>query len=168
MGLPLRKSRVEAPPACPLTECMALLRGAWAPNVIWHLSGGARRFGELLAQQPIGADNDRPVSRLAFARGVQWYALAPVPGSSTIVPTGGSARCGPSGAVLVRIFRPAPRCLEQLVQLVGCRPVDDGSSRLWAFLLWVARFLVTVATEERMARFLESVGSEPARGSSGS
>ena len=26
----------------------------------------------------------------------------------------------------------------------------------------VARFLVTVATEERMARFLESVGSEPA------
>ena len=47
MGLPLRKSRVEAPPACPLTECMALLRGAWAPNVIWHLSGGARRFGEL-------------------------------------------------------------------------------------------------------------------------
>lgn len=47
MGLPLRKSRVEAPPACPLTKCMALLRGAWAPNVIWHLSGGARRFGEL-------------------------------------------------------------------------------------------------------------------------
>ena len=47
MGLPLRKSRVAPPPACPLTECMALLRGAWAPNVIWYLSGGARRFGEL-------------------------------------------------------------------------------------------------------------------------
>jgi DNA-binding HxlR family transcriptional regulator len=27
--------------------CMALLRGAWAPNVIWQLSGGPRRFGEL-------------------------------------------------------------------------------------------------------------------------
>ena len=26
---------------------MALLRGAWAPNVIWYLSGGPRRFGEL-------------------------------------------------------------------------------------------------------------------------
>lgn len=48
MGLPLRKNKVTAPPpACPLTECMSLLRGAWAPNVIWYLSGGARRFGEL-------------------------------------------------------------------------------------------------------------------------
>lgn len=48
MGLPLRKSRVAAPPpTCPLTECMALLRGAWAPNVIWYLSAGPRRFGEL-------------------------------------------------------------------------------------------------------------------------
>lgn len=48
MGLPLRKSKVDAPPpACPLTECMSLLRGAWAPNVIWYLSAGPRRFGEL-------------------------------------------------------------------------------------------------------------------------
>lgn len=47
MGLPLRKSKVDAPPPCPLTECMAMLRGAWAPNVIWYLSGGPRRFGEL-------------------------------------------------------------------------------------------------------------------------
>jgi DNA-binding HxlR family transcriptional regulator len=47
MPLPLRKTRVAAPPGCPLTECMKLLRGAWAPNVIWYLSGGARRFGEL-------------------------------------------------------------------------------------------------------------------------
>lgn len=48
MGLPLRRSRVEGPPpTCPLTECMALLRGAWAPNVIWYLGSGPRRFGEL-------------------------------------------------------------------------------------------------------------------------
>lgn len=47
MGLPLRKSRVSAPPACPLSACMDLLRGAWAPNVIWYLSAGPRRFGEL-------------------------------------------------------------------------------------------------------------------------
>jgi len=26
---------------------MSLLRGAWAPNVIWYLSAGPRRFGEL-------------------------------------------------------------------------------------------------------------------------
>src|SRR5262249_37063626 len=48
MGLPLRKSKVSAPlPLCPLSECMALLRGAWAPNVIWYLRAGPRRFGEL-------------------------------------------------------------------------------------------------------------------------
>jgi DNA-binding HxlR family transcriptional regulator len=48
MGLPLRKSRVEAPPPqCPLALCMELLRGAWAPNVLWYLRAGPRRFGEL-------------------------------------------------------------------------------------------------------------------------
>ena len=47
MGLPLRKSKVSAPPPCPLTECMRLLRGAWAPTVIWYLSAEPRRFGEL-------------------------------------------------------------------------------------------------------------------------
>jgi DNA-binding HxlR family transcriptional regulator len=52
MGLPMRKSRVEAPPVCPLSECMALLRGAWAPNVIWYLSAGPRRFGELRVDIP--------------------------------------------------------------------------------------------------------------------
>ena len=48
MGLPLRKSKVVEPvPLCPLTECMKLLHGAWAPNVIWYLSAGPRSFGEL-------------------------------------------------------------------------------------------------------------------------
>ena len=48
MSLPLRKNRVAAPPLeCPLSGCMALLGGAWTPNVIWYLSGGPRRFGEL-------------------------------------------------------------------------------------------------------------------------
>ena len=27
--------------------CMRLLGGAWTTNVIWQLSGGSRRFGEL-------------------------------------------------------------------------------------------------------------------------
>lgn len=53
MALRMRKSNVVAPPtACPLTECMALLSGAWAPNVIWYLSGGPRRFGELRQDIP--------------------------------------------------------------------------------------------------------------------
>ena len=39
---------VEAPPdACPLTECMAFLGGAWTPNILWYLREGPRRFNEL-------------------------------------------------------------------------------------------------------------------------
>lgn len=53
MVLKLRKNRAPKPlPACPLSECMALLGGAWTPNVIWYLSGGPRRFGELRADMP--------------------------------------------------------------------------------------------------------------------
>ncbi|MEO8703048.1 MAG: helix-turn-helix domain-containing protein [Kofleriaceae bacterium] len=53
MALRVRKSKVGAPPGeCPLTECMAMLRGAWAPNVIWYLSGGPRRFSELRGDIP--------------------------------------------------------------------------------------------------------------------
>lgn len=53
MSLKLR--RTKAPPQmahCPLTECMSLLGGAWTPNVVWYLSGGPRRFGELRADIP--------------------------------------------------------------------------------------------------------------------
>lgn len=28
------------------------LHGAWTPNIVWHLSGGARRFGELRVDMP--------------------------------------------------------------------------------------------------------------------
>lgn len=53
MPLKLRKSAVrEPPPACPLTECMKLLGGAWTPNLIWFLSKGPRRFGELRTDIP--------------------------------------------------------------------------------------------------------------------
>jgi DNA-binding HxlR family transcriptional regulator len=51
MALKLRKNRVPLP-GCPLTECMALLGGAWTPNVIWYLSAGPRRFGELRSDIP--------------------------------------------------------------------------------------------------------------------
>ena len=53
MGLKVRKSRAPPiPGACPLTECLALLSGAWTPNLIWYLSGGPRRFGELRIDMP--------------------------------------------------------------------------------------------------------------------
>jgi DNA-binding HxlR family transcriptional regulator len=43
-----RPSRVAAPPeGCPLTACMALLGGAWTPNIVWYLREGPRRFNEL-------------------------------------------------------------------------------------------------------------------------
>ena len=47
----MRKSKVP-PPACPLTECMSLLGGAWTTNVIWCLSVGQRRFSELRRDIP--------------------------------------------------------------------------------------------------------------------
>ncbi|NVJ97934.1 MAG: helix-turn-helix transcriptional regulator [Alphaproteobacteria bacterium] len=43
-----RKSSVDVPPPqCPLSECLAVIGGQWTPNIIWHLSGGPRRFSEL-------------------------------------------------------------------------------------------------------------------------
>jgi DNA-binding HxlR family transcriptional regulator len=35
-----------------MAACMAVLGGAWTPSVIWKLSGGPRRFGELSRDIP--------------------------------------------------------------------------------------------------------------------
>lgn len=35
-----------------LTECMSVIAGAWAPNVIWCLRAGPRRFNELRIDIP--------------------------------------------------------------------------------------------------------------------
>jgi len=53
MALKMRKNHSPNPPGpCMLTECMAVIAGAWAPNVIWCLRAGARRFSELKADIP--------------------------------------------------------------------------------------------------------------------
>jgi DNA-binding HxlR family transcriptional regulator len=53
MSLKMRKSKAPSPPeSCPLLECMAIIGGAWAPNIIWYLRGGPRRFSELRADIP--------------------------------------------------------------------------------------------------------------------
>jgi DNA-binding HxlR family transcriptional regulator len=53
MVLKVRKSKAPPPPpGCPLLRCMSLLGGAWTPNVLWFLSGGPRRFGELRGDIP--------------------------------------------------------------------------------------------------------------------
>ena len=53
MALKLRKNKAPPPPpGCPMAACMAVLGGAWTPSVIWKLSGGPRRFGELSRDIP--------------------------------------------------------------------------------------------------------------------
>jgi len=53
MSLKVRKNRSAPPPeTCALTECMSIIAGAWAPNVIWHLRAGPRRFSELRSDIP--------------------------------------------------------------------------------------------------------------------
>ncbi|MCE8533332.1 helix-turn-helix transcriptional regulator [Ruegeria pomeroyi] len=47
-----RNKAAPLPGRCPLSECMKLLGGAWTLNVIWYLSGGARRFNELRVDIP--------------------------------------------------------------------------------------------------------------------
>jgi DNA-binding HxlR family transcriptional regulator len=37
----------KPPPECPVLGCIDLVKGAWAPNVVWFLANGPRRFGEL-------------------------------------------------------------------------------------------------------------------------
>ena len=53
MALKVRKSKAPPPPkGCPMSACMALLGGAWTTNLVWRLSGGPRRFGELIKDIP--------------------------------------------------------------------------------------------------------------------
>mgnify|MGYP003629065579 CR=1 FL=1 len=53
MALKMRKSKVAPPPSgCPLSTCLNLIAGAWAPNIIWYLSKAPRRFSELKADIP--------------------------------------------------------------------------------------------------------------------
>lgn len=51
--LKVRRNMSEPPPEpCALSTCMKVLAGAWAPNIIWHLKAGPRRFNELRADIP--------------------------------------------------------------------------------------------------------------------
>jgi len=53
VALKVKKNKSPEPPVgCDLTDCMSMIAGAWAPNVIWHLRGGARRFNELRIDIP--------------------------------------------------------------------------------------------------------------------
>ena len=47
-----RKNRTPHP-LCPLSDCMAFIGGAWAPNILWSLANGTRRFSELRSDIPL-------------------------------------------------------------------------------------------------------------------
>lgn len=80
MPLRVRKNRAPPPPpTCPLTECMKLLGGAWTPNLLWYLSAGQRRFGELRTDIP------RISAKMLSARLRSLEAKAVV--ERTVVPT---------------------------------------------------------------------------------
>ena len=46
------KNRTQHP-SCALSHCMALIGGAWTPNILWYLSTGPRRFSELRSDIPL-------------------------------------------------------------------------------------------------------------------
>lgn len=79
MALKLRRNRAPEPPeTCPLSECMSLLGGAWTPNIIWYLSAGPRRFGELRHDIPaISAKVLTGRLRDLEAKGVLWRRVMP-------------------------------------------------------------------------------------------
>ncbi|KCZ92939.1 winged helix-turn-helix transcriptional regulator [Hyphomonas johnsonii] len=53
MSIKVRKNKAPPPPdPCMLTECMKVISGAWAPNIIWWLRAGPRRFNELRVDIP--------------------------------------------------------------------------------------------------------------------
>lgn len=79
MSLKVRKNRSAPPPeTCALTECMMVIAGAWAPNVIWHLREGPRRFNELRVDiPPISAKVLSQRLRELVSRGVVIRTIQP-------------------------------------------------------------------------------------------
>lgn len=94
MSLRVRKNRSMPPPEpCVLTECMAIIAGAWAPNIIWHLRDGPRRFSELRIDiPPISAKVLSQRLRELEARGVLKRTVQPTSPPSveySLTPLGG-------------------------------------------------------------------------------
>jgi DNA-binding HxlR family transcriptional regulator len=93
MSLKVRKNRSQPPPEpCVLTECMSIIAGAWAPNVIWHLREGPRRFSELRIDiPPVSAKVLSQRLRELEARGVLLRTVQPTSPPSveyTLTPLG--------------------------------------------------------------------------------
>ncbi|MEP7453899.1 helix-turn-helix domain-containing protein [Phyllobacterium sp. SB3] len=79
MSLKIRKNRSTPPPeSYALTECLSIIAGAWAPNVIWNLRAGPRRFSELRVDiMPVSAKVLSQRLKELEARGVLTRAIQP-------------------------------------------------------------------------------------------
>jgi len=122
MPLKLRKNKAPQPtPSCPLTECMAVLGGAWTPNVIWYLSAGPRRFMELRTDMPaISAKVLSARLRDLEAKGVLTRKVMPTsPPSVEYALTGLGQQLMPAITAIVevghklKLTRPAARATRQ-------------------------------------------------------
>jgi len=106
MALRLRKSKAPPPPpGCPMAACMAVLGGAWTPSVIWKLSGGPRRFGELYRD---------------------------VPGISPKMLTARLKELGEKGVVIRKVVPTSPPSVEYSLSMLGRKlvPVIDAIVRV--------------------------------------
>lgn len=132
MALKLRKSKAPPPPAgCPMAACMAVLGGAWTPSVIWKLSGGPRRFGEL--------ERD-------------------IPGISPKMLTARLRELGEKGVVIRKVVPTSPPSVEYSLSMLGREllPVIDSIVRVGTRLRQSA---VNAAPSVRAAR--RSPGPRP-------
>lgn len=124
MGLKLRRNRSGPPPnRCALTECMGLISGAWAPNVIWYLRAGPRRFNELRSDiPPVSAKVLSQRLRELEQRGVVVRSVQPTsPPSVEYALTALGTELIPALAVIVDIGHK--------LKLSGPRPMPGRSAR---------------------------------------
>lgn len=124
MALKMRKNRSPAPPeGCPLTACMAVIGGAWTPNVIWSLRAGPRRFSELRQDiPPISPKVLTTRLRELEARGVVARAVLPTSPPSV------EYRLTELGARLV----PAIEAIVEVGHELKARAAGDGDAAVAA------------------------------------
>lgn len=105
MALKMRRSQAPKPPGCPISACMAVIGGAWTPNVIWALRAGPRRFSELRADIPgVSAKVLTQRLRELESRGVVTRTVAPTsPPSVEYALTAHGAELGPAIESIVAV-----------------------------------------------------------------
>ncbi len=122
----IRKSKAPPPPAgCPMGACMALLGGAWTTNLIWQLSGGPRRFGELYKDIP-GISPKMLTARLRELQAKRVVIRSVMPSSPPSVEYALSAL----GQELVPVIDAIVRVGTQLLREAGAAPAAGVRHRV--------------------------------------